>query len=386
MPPWDEGIRGLITKSVVIQEGEVTVLDFDESRQISVSGIVYHGDQPLARAQLYFTREFSLSDFQVAESDLDGHYEVGLEEPGRYRVLVQTGPPQSGGGASTEIIVPDQEYVIQDIHLGGDGIRGRVSDSAGRPLKDAVVSAVRDGAPPEESGFLVASTDTDGRYAIQGLREGSYRVTATAAGFRIGVAYPVTIEVGSSHSDIDFSLDGGDTFRGVVVDPFDRGLGGAAVVAAPSGSVSSWGAATAETDVNGTFQLTAPTDGPIDVTALARGWAPARVMGVLPSVGDDAPPLILRAGRGGRLRIQVVGEDGAPRSGVSLSIRAVPPFLGSELVELLGPPAPTDASGSSFLDNLLPWTYEIHAPGHSVAPIRQAVQEGAESLAVIQLP
>ena len=66
------------------------------------------------------------------------------------RVLVQTGPPQSGGGASTEIVVPDQEYVIQDIHLGGDGIRGRVSDSAGRPLKDAVVSAVRDGAPPEE--------------------------------------------------------------------------------------------------------------------------------------------------------------------------------------------------------------------------------------------
>ena len=83
------------------------------------------------------------------------------------------------------------------------------------------------------------------------------------------------------------------------------------------------------------------------------------------------------------MRIQVVGPDGAPRSGVQVAVRAVPPFLGSEVIQLLRPPAPTDASGATRLEHLLPWNYEVLAPG--VIPAQVTVQEGAEALVRLQI-
>jgi hypothetical protein len=132
------------------------------------------------------------------------------------------------------------------------------------------------------------------------------------------------------------------------------------------------------------FQLTAPSAGPIDLTALPGGWAPVRLTGVLPPEGEDETQLVLRASRGGALHIQVVGPDGAPRSGVQVAVRAVPPFLGSELIQLLSPPAPTDASGSTRLEHLLPWNYEVLASG--VIPVQVTVQEGAEALTRLEIP
>ena len=382
--PASGAITQINRKSVVIRAADVTILDFDETQRISLSGTVFHGGQPLAGAEMFFARTFSLTDFSIAHSDFEGRYQVGLEEPGRYRVLLQTGAASNSGGASTEITVPDQEHVIQDIHLGGDGLSGIVLDSENRPLASAVVSASADDAGPDESGFLVAATDTQGRYSIEGLRAGTYRVTATAVGYRVGVAYPVEIAAGTEVSSVDFKLEPGMLMRGRVVDEFDRGLAAAAVIAGPAGSVDSWGAATAVTDVNGTFQLTAPSAGPIDLTALPGGWAPVRLTGVLPPEGDDETQLILRARRGGAVRIQVVGPEGVPRSGVRVSVRAVPPFLGSELIQLLSPPAPTDAAGSARLEQLLPWTYEVSASG--AVPAQVTVQEGAEALARLEIP
>jgi uncharacterized GH25 family protein len=382
--PASGAVTRLDMKTAVIRESEVTILDFDETRRISLSGTVFHGGQPVTGAEMFFANTFSLTDFSIAHSDSEGRYEVGLQEPGRYRVLLETGPAGTSGGASTEITVPDELHVIQDIHLGGDGVSGTVLDSESRPLAGAVVSASPDGAGPNESGFLVAATDAQGQYSIQGLRAGVYRVTATAVGFRIGEAYPVEIAAGSDGAHVDFKLEAGNTMRGRVVDEFDRGLASVAVVAGPAGSVDSWGAATAVTDINGTFQLTAPVAGPIDCTALPGGWAPVRLTGVLPPAGDEDTQLILRASRGGTLRMQVVGPDGAPRSGVHVSVRAVPPFLGSELIQLLTPPAPTDASGSTRLEHLLPWTYEVLASG--VVPVQVTVHEGAETLARLEIP
>jgi protocatechuate 3,4-dioxygenase beta subunit len=373
-------------KAVAIREGEVTVLDFDEARRISLSGIVYRENQPLSQAEMFFVSSFSLTDFGVAQSDSEGRYSIGLDEPGRYRVLLQTGPSNSWAGASTEIDVPDRDHVILDIHLGsGDGISGTVQDSQRSPLVGAVVSARPDGAAAGESRLLVAATDAAGSYSIQGLPEGTYRVTASAPGHRVGVAYPVEILGGSAAANVDFTLEHGHPLRGRVVDEAGRGLAATAVVAGPAGSVDSWGAASAVTDINGTFQLTAPSAGPIDVTALPGGWAPVRLTGIAPPEGDDQT-LVLRAGRGGVLLIRVVGPAGEPRSGVQVSARAVPAFLGSELIQLVRPPAPTDASGSTRIEHVLPWDYEILAQGTSASAIRATVREGAETAVRLEVP
>jgi protocatechuate 3,4-dioxygenase beta subunit len=386
--PGDGGAIHARFKTAVIREGEVTVLDFDETSRITLAGTVYRDREPLARAQLFFARTLSLTDFKFAATDAGGAYQVGLDEPGRYRVLVQTGPSQSSGGASTEITVPDREHVQQDIHLGSDGVTGTVTDAEGRPVSTAVVSATPDAAVAgSQAAFLVAETGAEGRYTIQGLREGTYRLTATAPGYKVGVVYPVGLTEGGGVIVVDFRLEPGGTLRGRLLDDLGGGIPGAAVLVAPAGSFDTWGAgaATAITDVNGAFSLTMPADGPIDVTALPSGWAPVRLVGVAPPGADDE--LQLRASRGGRLRVQVVASDGAAQRGVQVTARPMPPFLGSDLVQLLQPTPPTDATGATVLRHLAPGTYEITVAGHAEAPpALVTIQEAAETLARIELP
>jgi protocatechuate 3,4-dioxygenase beta subunit len=372
-------------KNAVIREGGVTVLDFDEASRITLTGTVYRDGEPLGHAWLFLARTLSLTDFKFAVTDASGHYEVGLDEPGTYRVLLES---DASGGASTEIAVADRELVQQDIHLGSeDGVVGTVTDADGRPIADAVVAATPlAAASNEQAAFLVAETGTDGRFTIEGFPPGAYRVTASAPGFRIA-AHAVEITGGSDVTVVDFRLDRGGDLRGRLVDELGHGIAGAAVLAAPAGSTDSWGtgAATATTDVNGSFRLTTPVEGPIDLTALPSGWAPARLVGVVPPDGDGE--LVLRAGRGGNLRIQVVDPEGLPRPGVGVAVRPDPPFLGSDLVQLLTPVPATDAAGVTALRHLAPGPYRIRVNGRADAPPTSVtIQEGAESLVLIELP
>jgi protocatechuate 3,4-dioxygenase beta subunit len=381
--------RGVATRvsfeNAVIREGEVTVLDFDESSRILLTGIVYRGGGPLRRVSLFFARTLNLTEVKFAATDSSGRYEVGLDEPGRYRVLVGS---ETSGGASTEITVPDREQVQQDIQLGSeDGVAGTVTDTDGEPLAGATVAATAlAAAANDRAAFLVAETGSDGRYTIEGFPEGTYRITASAPGFKIAIQ-PVDIAEGSGVTVIDFRLERGESLRGRLVDDAGHGIPGTPVLAAPAGGTDAWGtgAATARTDVNGSFRLTTPVEGPIDVTALPTGWAPVRLVGVVPPEGDEE--LVLRAGRGGSLRIQVLGPDGTPRPGVQLALHPTPPYLGSNLLQLLAPAPATDAAGVTGLQHLAPGAYEITVIGRDDAsPAPVTVQDSAETLVRLELP
>jgi len=384
--PQPGGRLRMNVRSAVIREAEVTLLDFDESSPITLTGTVYRDGQPLGRAQLFFAKTISLTDFKFSSTDGAGHYEVGLDEPGRYRVIVQTGSTSASGGASTEITVPDLEHSGQDIHLGTDGVSGTVQDPDGHPVTGAVVSATA-AAGDSSAGFLVAETGLDGRYTIQGIDPGVYRVTATSPGFKVATAYPVELAEGGGVVTVDFALEPGGTLHGRLVDDFGNGIAGAAVLVAPAGSVDPWGggAATSVTDVNGSFSLTTPGDGPLDVTALPGGWAPVRLRGVVPPTGDE--DLLLRAGRGGSLRVVVVDVEGSPQRGVMLIARPVPPFLGSELAGLLTPPVPTDAAGAILFSGLAPGGYAVTVNGRDdVPPASVTIQPDSETLLRLELP
>jgi hypothetical protein len=301
-------------------------------------------------------------------------------------VIVQTGSTSASGGASTKITVLEHEYSEQDIHLGTDGVAGTVQDPDGNPVSGAVVSATA-AAGEASAGFLVAETGLDGRYTIQGIDPGVFRVTATAPGFKVATAYPVELVEGGGVVTVDFALESGGALHGRLVDDFGNGIAGAAVLVAPAGSTDPWGggAATAVTDVNGSFSMTAPGDGPLDVTALPTGWAPVRLSGVVPPADNE--DLLLRAGRGGSLRIVVVDVEGAPLRGVTMIARPLPPYLGSELAGLLTPPVPTDAIGATVFSSLAPGGYAVSVTGRDdLPPTSVTILSDAETLLRIELP
>ncbi len=380
----DGSALGAVRGNVVIREGEVALLDLVESAPITLTGTVYRDGEPVGGAWMFFSKTVNLSDFKSSKSDASGRYEVGLDEPGNYRVLLTLTDGTGAGSSSAEIAVADEPFPVRDIHLGGDGVSGTVSDEDGRALSGAVVAATPEGGDsPERAALLVAESGADGRYSI-GLGPGVYRLTATAPGFEVGIVQPVTLD--GRGVTVDFRLEAGGELRGRLLDELGRGIAGAAVLVAPAGSTDSWGtgASTCPTDINGAFRVTLPGAGALDVTAIAGGWAAVRLLGVVP--GASSEELILRAGRGGALHIRAGDASGLPRAGVVPAVRAIPAFLGSDLVRLIAPPAPTDGAGLTVLEHLAPGLYEVSIPGYATAPRQARVEEGSPTLVGIELP
>ena len=382
-PADGQGFR-ISTVAVVIHENDLTTQDFEDTSGIRLQGQILRSGEPLPRALLFFNpleTVLDLSEMQIATSDDDGFYQIVLDRPGTYRVMVQT---DSSGGSSTQIRVPDEPEVVRDIVLELEGISGRVLDDDDAPVPGASVSARREGGTVQAlDDLLVAESATDGRYSIQGLEAGTYRVTAVAPGYRIGVAYPVELS-GAAVDGIDLRLERGEDLRGVVVDPQGRGIIGAYVLAAPAGAGDPLNAASAETDINGTFRMTAPAEGLLDLTALAPGWAPVHRVSIDPASGAE---VVLQVDRGGSLDLRVVDASGSPRSGVYLSVLPVPAYVGSDLGRLLRPVPPTDSDGRTRSANLAPGTYAILILGHpDLPPTSATVQSGNATALTLRIP
>jgi protocatechuate 3,4-dioxygenase beta subunit len=386
LPASQDGFE-VVTKTAVVSEGGIAVVDFEPEASIRLSGFVLDDERPLAHAQLFFTPAsgLQLAGVKLARADGDGRYEVALDAPGRYRVMVQTGVT---GGSSTEVDVPEERDVVRDIALASAGISGTVTDEDGAPVPGAAVAARPEvESEPLGEALLIAETDDAGRYAIQGLADGVYRVTAVASGYRVGEVHPVTVDAARGTLTVDLRLEGGRRLHGLVVDPQGRGIAGAYVFGASSASPDPLNPASAETDVNGAFEMTSPADGPLDLSVFAAGWAPSLARGLVPDERGEHEPIVLHVRPGGRLRVQVVDHEGHPVAGVHLLARPVPAFVGSEIGRLLRPPPPTDAAGVAWIELLSRGNWEIAIVGQSdVAPLVVPIDDGAEREALLRLP
>lgn len=378
-------VLGMGMKQAVVRDGETTVLDFDEKAAITLRGRVLRGGKSVPGAVLVFAQgagAFPMGTVKTTQSNADGGYEIGLDAAGEYTVIVQT-DGAFRGGAPVRIQVPDEPEPVRDVVVSVGGIAGRVVDSSGKPLPGVMVSARRDGASPNDpTAGSGSGTRPDGTFSIESIAPGTYRVTASAQGFRTAEEYPVLVSDEAATPPLEIRLEPGRDLRGRVVDPSGGGIAGALVVAAPAGSLERT-AIPASTDVNGAFVLTAPSDGAVDVAAFARGYAPARASGVDPASSEP----VLVVGQGGRLRMTVLDRDGKPLPGVSVTAAASPPFLGSDLALFLGRPAPTGPDGTTTAGPLAPGGYEISVRlGARTATATVAVPDGGEAAITITLP
>jgi protocatechuate 3,4-dioxygenase beta subunit len=378
-PSGDRIVIGLGMRQAVVREGETTVLDFDEKAAITLRGRVIRGGKPLGGVTLIFaqgTGAFPTGAVKTAQADAEGRYEVGLDAAGTYSVIVR-GDLFARGGGQVEILVPEGPESLVDIVLKSGTILGRVVDASGEPVAGAIVSVRPEGAEPS-SGVPGgrAATRSDGTFSVETVEPGRYRVSAQAAGYRTGEIGPVEVRDGEETSAVEIRLEAGRELRGRVVDPRGGAVAGASVIAAPAGSLQRT-AFPVTTDVNGAFILTAPSDGGLDVVAIARGYAPARASGVVP---DDSAEIVLRVSAGGRIRVRVIDGAGAAVAGARVTVAASPPYPGSDLSMWMNGNLVTGPDGTALATGLAPGSYAVTVEmGGKRAMATATVAEGGEA-------
>lgn len=212
------------------------------------------------------------------------------------------------------------EFVL---HPGG-GVSGRVVDSSGRGIGDAIVlglpehltaglDASRLQLPSFESGQPMVLTGADGAFVLDGLKLGASRLIAYREGSPWTLGDPLTIVPGTRQSGLYLQLDprlDSARIRGVVVDATGVGVVGAEVL---------W----QDLGVHEERQVTTESGGLFTIPATHRGvhrllgrdpeerHGPAVVVEARPGDAD----VLLQLSTARRLNLRVVDESGDPLPG-----------------------------------------------------------------------
>jgi len=158
---------------------------------------------------------------------------------------------------------------------GGATVRGKVFETGyGTTVEDAKVLF------ESTTGQMSAASDTDGRYSIEGVPAGNYRVTINCPGF---ATYRSQVTVGPGRNDLNFPIDvglqgySGANLEGVVTDQQGKPIEGAAVVA--SSPFDTRFTERASTLPDGRYSIVVPRHGQYVVYASKEGHtAIARVV------------------------------------------------------------------------------------------------------------
>ena len=179
-----EVTQGLTTTNILIKMsvgGSITGIVLDSTTGDPLAGAIVttqdnnYQDNPLMR--LFGASMPRKTTQQRTRTGKDGRFELAMLAPELYQVRIQH--------PSFPLLVLDNQRVIDgsptdmgSIRLEpGSTIRGTVYDGAGSPLSGATIQILS--TADDLRTHLEARTNSEGRYILRNVPEGSYRMTAT---------------------------------------------------------------------------------------------------------------------------------------------------------------------------------------------------------------
>lgn len=216
---WPDAMAVPEATPVTVDAGSVTVADGTVPAQTAPAGtaaldgtVTGPDGSPVGTARVVALRADDYQFVGAAEADDDGRFRLGGLTPGGYRVAFvdETGAhtaewsgdvPLNDLAGSAAVAAPGDVPAALDRFAGS--VSGVVTDSRSMPLTGMMVAAI--GSDGRAFG---TTTGSDGRYLVDGLAPGGYRViTVDPSGQRAaGPAVSVTVTSGQPAA-VDLPLD-----------------------------------------------------------------------------------------------------------------------------------------------------------------------------------
>ncbi len=302
---------------VTIQDGleSHVVLGGAPKDPIRVHGRVTHMDEPYRGAMLtfYATGERPFDSMNFTSVDDRGEYEITLEGAGTYIVSVARITGEVGQQNTIEFPtgIPAVAEHRLDFRIPHGRISGHVYGPGGDGVSGARITLSPDGVIRSDSLFggqyTEIQTDGEGRYDVQGLRAGKYRVSAGGAaimGFRGDPTTGRLTRGGLALAeeqwlqDVDFRLEAPGTLEVFVRDSAGAVAGGATIFVRDSDGRICEAMSFRQTDSGG--------------RCVYSGLAPGRYTALARSGGDasaESESVEVRTGESSRVELSL--EPGA---------------------------------------------------------------------------
>lgn len=310
-----------------------------------------------------------------------GHYRLYFYPPAGDNYLYQYYPDVLNSAAAQPVLV-NSGQTVQNINATlatGATVSGQVTDTAGNPVSGAFVNVYDySGQSPQGVFNTRVSTDSNGRWSVQGLPTGTYEVEFTAPnGSNYSSQYyndvsgqdpptPVALTAGTTTPGINAALTAGGQISGTVTDGTTNGP--AAGVSVEAVDAKGYEYSMATTDSQGQYTLPGlspsttyrveffPAQGSSLASEFYPGGASTEAAALVPvTVGQTTPNIDETLSAGGSISGVVTdAASGFPIAGVPVTLTD---DAGQQVTNAYG--IQTAGDGTYDVTNLPPGSYKV---------------------------